>query len=45
MRVILGCYTHIKKCNNAVYRHNTFTKIALLTIGAFPVIINQSKMW
>jgi len=43
MSVVLGCYTHIKKCNNVVYRHATFTKIALLTIGAFPIIIIKVK--
>ena len=38
MSVVLGCYTHIKKCNNVVYRYVTFTKIALLTISAFPTL-------
>ena len=40
MNVDLGCYTRIKKYNNIVYRHYIFIKITLLTIGAFPIIIN-----
>jgi len=40
MSVILNCYPHIKKYNNVVSRHATFAKIALLTIGAFSIIIN-----
>jgi len=40
MSIVLGCYTHIKKYNNVVDRHDAFIKIALLTIDAFSIIIN-----
>jgi len=35
-------FTQIKKCNEGVRIHNTFTKLTLVTIDIFPIVKNAN---
>jgi hypothetical protein len=43
MSFVYGFCKQIKKCNDVVKTHDTFTKLPLLTIGIFSTIINAKR--